>query len=321
MSLHVTDDEFIKVWNELGSPALVSKKLNITMRAIYSRRRNIELKHRVNLETTNPQGNRKTKAKKIHETPGQVRRGITLEKGTVIVFSDAHFWPDDTTTAFRALLHFIKVLKPQVIVNNGDAFDGGAISRYPRIGWDSKPTVKQELEACQFYLGEIEKITKSCELIWTLGNHDARFETLLANTASQFEGVQGFTLKDHFPRWQPCWSYWINEDVCIKHRFKGGKYAGYNNTLHGGTSIVTGHTHVLAVQPITDYNGTRYGVQTGTLAEPNNMQFVDYTEDNPKDWRSGFAVLSFDRGQLLMPELVQVFDEDEVVFRGKIIKV
>jgi hypothetical protein len=91
--------------------------------------------------------------------------------------------------------------------------------------------------------------------------------------------------------------------------------------LHGGTSIVTGHTHVLAVQPITDYNGTRYGVQTGTLAEPNNMQFADYTEDNPKDWRSGFAVLTWDRGKLLMPELVQVFGEDEVVFRGEIIKV
>lgn len=318
MSYYITDDEFIKVWNELGSPIKVSKQLKLSIRNVYSRRRNIETKHKIDLSTTDPQGN--GVIKKIHQTPGHVRRGIELDKGVVIVFSDAHFWPDDTTTAFRALIHFIKLLKPSVIVNNGDAFDGGAISRFPRIGWDSKPTVKQELEACQFYLGEIEDIAK-CPLIWTLGNHDARFETVLANNSSQFEGVKGFTLKDHFPRWQPCWSYWVNEDTVIKHRFKGGRSAGYANALNSGVNIITGHTHVLAVQPITNYNGTIWGVQTGTLAEPNNMQFADYTEDNPKDWRSGFAVLTFERGQLLMPELVQVFGENEVVFRGKIIKV
>ena len=323
MSYYITDDEFIKVWNELGSPIKVSEHLKLSIRNTYNRRRTIESKHRIELPTSNPQGNgglTHPTVKKIHQTPGHVRRGITLEKGVVIVFSDAHFWPDDTTTAFRALIHLIKELKPKVIVNNGDAFDGGAISRYPRIGFDSKPTVKQELEACQFYLGEIEDIAK-CPLIWTLGNHDARYENILANNASQFEGVQGFTLKDHFPRWQPCWSYWVNEDTVIKHRYKGGRTAGYANALNSGVNIITGHTHVLAVQPITNYNGTIWGVQTGTLAEPNNMQFADYTEDNPKDWRSGFAVLTFDRGQLLMPELVQVFGEDEVVFRGKIIKV
>jgi hypothetical protein len=318
MSYYITDDEFIKVWNELGSPIKVSEHLNLSIRNTYSRRRNIELKYKIDLSTTDPQRNQK--AKKIHQTPGNVRRGIELDKGVVIVFSDAHFWPDDTTTAFRALIHLIKELKPKVIVNNGDAFDGGAISRYPRIGFDSKPTVKQELEACQFYLGEIEDIAK-CPLIWTMGNHDARFENILANNASQFEGVKGFTLKEHFPRWQPCWSYWVNEDTIIKHRYKNGRTAGYANALNSGVNIITGHTHVLAVQPITNYNGTLWGVQTGTLAEPNNMQFADYTEDNPKDWRSGFAVLTFDRGQLLMPELVQVFGEDEVVFRGKIIKV
>jgi predicted phosphodiesterase len=318
MSYFISDDEFIKIWNELGSPVRVSERLKLNVRNVYERRRTIEIRHKISLPSSNPRS--PTGVRKIHQTPGNVRQGIELEKGVVIVFSDAHFWPDDTTTAFRALLHLIKELKPKVIVNNGDAFDGGAISRFPRIGWDKKPTVKDELEACKFYLGEIEDITK-CPLIWTMGNHDARFETILANNSSQFEGVQGFTLKDHFPRWQPCWSYWVNEDTVIKHRYKGGRTAGYANALNSGVNIITGHTHVLAVQPITNYNGTIWGVQTGTLAEPNNMQFADYTEDNPKDWRSGFAVLTFDRGQLLMPELVQVFGEDEVVFRGKIIKV
>ena len=204
---------------------------------------------------------------------------------------------------------------------NGDAFDGASISRHPRIGWDSKPTVKQELDAVTYHLGEMEKAsTFKSNLIWTLGNHDARFETFLAANAPQYEGVQGFTLKDFFPHWQPCWSFWVNDDTVIKHRWKGGFGAGRANTLNAGVNMVTGHTHNMAVQPLTDYKGTRYGVQTGMLSNPDGDQFVDYTEDGVKDWRSGFVMLTFDRGQLLMPELIQVWDEEkgEVQFRGKI---
>ncbi len=85
--------------------------------------------------------------------------------------------------------------------------------------------------------------------------------------------------------------------------------------------FITGHTHVLACQPITGYAKTIWGVQTGTLAEPNSLQFADYTEDSPKDWRSGFVMLSWDKGRMLMPEMIQVCGEDEVEFRGEILKV
>ena len=133
-------------------------------------------------------------------------------------------------------------------------------------------------------------------LVWihTLGNHDARFESYLSSHVPQFRGVDGFRLKDHIPLWRPCWSFWINDDTVIKHRHKGGAYAGYNNVKAAlGCHVVTGHTHILAVQPITGYQQTFYGIQTGTLANPKGNQFVDYTEDNPVDWRSGFVILTY----------------------------
>jgi len=246
---------------------------------------------------------------------------LTWKKGRVVVFSDAHFWPDDYTTAYKALLMIIKEFKPKVVVANGDIFDGSQNSRHPRIGWTHSPTVKEELEACQEFMGNIEKAAVGAKLAWTMGNHDARFETFLAAQAPQYEGVSGFTLKDHFPLWQPCWSFWVNEDTCIKHRWKGGFGAGRANALNAGVNMVTGHTHNLAVQPLTDYNGTRYGVQTGTLADPYSEQFLHYTEDGPKDWRSGFALLSWEKGKLLMPELIQVFDDEHIEFRGCLTKV
>lgn len=327
MTSKISNELFLATWAELQSPQKVADALGLEIRGVY-RRRNHLVSKGYELVTNTATAVRYDKQivqakiqKRLEATRHSVRRGTVLEKGRVLVFSDAHFYPDDETTAFRALLECIKEFKPEIIVCNGDAFDGASISRHPRIGWDSKPNVQQELEAVTYHLGEIEKAsTFKSNLIWTLGNHDSRWETYLAANAPQYEGIKGYSLKDHFPLWQSCWSYWINDNTVIKHKWKGSFGAGRANTLNAGTNFITGHTHVLAVQPLTDYNGTRYGVQTGCLANPDGDQFSDYTEDNPKDWRSGFAMLTFDRGQLLMPELIQVWDEEkgEVQFRGKI---
>lgn len=324
-----TEAQFIALWKQLGSPQAVANALGINIRSVYNRRNIIEKKG-IDLKTINVSGRKvafdrdaiqKLLQERLEATRHSVRRGTTLEKGKILVFSDAHFYPDDETTAFRALIEMIKEHKPEIIVCNGDAIDGASISRHPRIGFDSKPTVKEEIEAVTYHLNEIEKASRfKKNLIWTIGNHDIRVESYLSAHAPQFEGVKGFSLKDHFPLWQFCYSYWVNDNTVIKHKWKSSFGAGRGNTLNSGKNIITGHTHNLAVQPFTDYNGTRYGVQTGMLASPDGDQFADYTEDNPKDWRSGFALLNFDRGQLLMPELVQVWDEvkGEVQFRGKI---
>lgn len=249
------------------------------------------------------------------------RKRITVTDGTVLVGSDAHYWPGIKSTAHRAFCKFAAELKPSAVVMNGDGFDGASISRFPRMGWDEKPTVMQELQACKESMGEIEEASRTKTLYWPLGNHDSRFETFLASRAPEFQGVDGFHLKDHFPLWIPCWSVWVNDNVCIKHRLKGGIHAPHNNTLQSGVSMVTGHLHALKVQPFSDYNGTRYGVDTGTLADVGGPQFIDYTEDGPLNWRSGFAVLTFWKGRLLWPELVHVLEEGKVEFRGQVTEV
>jgi hypothetical protein len=72
------------------------------------------------------------------------------------------------------------------------------------------------------------------------------------------------------------------------------------------------------VTPFDDYNGTRFGVDTGTLAEPTGAQFENYLELSPTNWRSGFAILTFHDGRLLWPELVHTWADGQVEFRGKI---
>jgi len=257
------------------------------------------------------------------------RKEIAVSDGSVIVFSDAHYWPGEPSVAHRALVHFCGLLSPRAVVCNGDAIDGSAISRHPPIGWESCPSVKEELEVCQKRLGEISNLNglpnrnnpNVCDKFWLLGNHDARFETRLAQVAPEFRDVHGIHLHDHFPDWQCGWSLWINDDVIVKHRYKGGAHANYNNTVYAGKSIITGHLHSAKVTPYTDYNGTRYGVDTGCLADIYHPAFQGYLEDNPRNWRSGFCILTFRNGSLLMPELVSVWDEETVQFRGELIKV
>jgi hypothetical protein len=261
--------------------------------------------------------------KKAAEVRARVkgREEVKLENGIVLVASDMHYWPGEPSTAHRAFVRFCKTLRPSIVVMNGDVLDASSISRHPPIGWNHIPSVKEELEVCQKRLGEIVKVAGNAQKFWPLGNHDARFETRLAQVAPEFKDVHGISLRDHFGEWIGCWSLHINNNTVIKHRYKGGCHAPFNNTMASGRSIITGHLHSQKVTPYTDYSGTRYGVDTGCLADPSHDAFQDYTEDNSKDWRSGFCVLTYRNGLLLYPELVTVWDANRVQFRGELIEV
>ena len=293
-----------------------AKRLGISDRNAFRRRATLEAKLGKPIKT--PDRNRDRLLAEKHPQ----RIILDIPNGIVLVGSDGHYWPGEASVAHRAFVAFTKKLKPAAVIANGDCFDGASISRYPPIGWASQPTVQQEIEACQDRLDEIAKaIPKGCRLIWSLGNHDARFETRIAQVAPEFAKVAGTSLRDHFPLWEPCWSTWINDNTVIKHRFKGGMHAPQNNTLWAGMHMVTGHLHSAKVQPITDYKGTRFGVDTGCLADTFGEPFRDYTEDNPRNWRSGFAVLTYRDRQLMWPELVVAVDETRVQFRGELIEV
>jgi hypothetical protein len=317
-----TDVEFIKLWGELQSAAKIAEHLNIAIRAVYQRRRWIEETYKIKLGSADHRGAKYDSTRQKSYSPlKQIELGI--EDGVVLVFSDAHFIPNQRSTAFKGLLWAIQEFKPKAVICNGDAFDGASISRHDASD-QPQTSVIQELKACQAMLGEIEETAKAerhnVKLIFTYGNHDARFATRLANNAPQFKDVQGFKLPDHIPDWEFCWACWPTDEVIVKHRYKGGIHATHNNTVTAGVSIVTGHLHSLKVTPFSDYNGNRYGVDTGTLAETDGPQFT-YGELNPSNHRSGFAVLTFFNGQLLWPELVHKFDENMVEFRGEVIDV
>jgi UDP-2,3-diacylglucosamine pyrophosphatase LpxH len=311
----VDDATFIRLFRTFGA-AGVQKQIGGNLRSIYARRRNVEKNNGTQIKSPNHNGQPVTDIEYPH------RAEFAIQNGVVLVGSDAHIWPGQSSPALRGFRFFAKELKPKIIVLNGDVLDFPQISRHDPIGWEGWPSVKAELEAAQEELHELALAApRGCEKVWTLGNHDARFESRLANAAPEFARVQGVHLRDHFPVWRPAWAAWVNNEVVIKHRFKGGVHATHNNAVGSGKTMVTGHLHSAKVTPYTDYNGTRYGVDTGCLADPDAKAFINYTEDNPKNWRAAFGVLTFKGGKLLPPELAQVWDAKTITFRGDLIRV
>lgn len=311
----LSDEDFLREIERLG-PAAMGRKHGISVRGIFGRRANLEKQLGRQIVVPEPEGGHTTRVGAAH--PG--RLDTRIGTGVALIGSDCHYWNTAPSTAHRAFVKFCKDLAPKVVVLNGDVLDGASISRHPPINWEERPSLIQEIEACQERTGEIERAAGKAEKYWSLGNHDGRFETRLATVAPEYARIHGVHLKDHFNFWEPCWSIWINDVVVVKHRFKGGIHATHNNTLWAGKSTVTGHLHSLKVTPLTDYNGTRFGVDSGTMADPWGPQF-EYMEDNPRNWRAGFIVLTFRDGRLMWPEVCHVIGEDAVEFRGEIVKV
>jgi hypothetical protein len=297
-----SDEEFIHYFETLGA-LKTADRLKINVRRILTRRRRIEKRYGISLKTPQKSDNQ--------PLPFSIEP-LTVQ-GTVVIFSDAHFWPNVYTDAFWILLKVIRDIKPSVIINNGDAFDGAKVSRHNRIGWDKRPDVHEELTAVKTCLSMIEETEAS--LYWNWGNHDLRYDTYLSSHAPLVEGVHKTSLKDHFPKWTFQWGLMLNGNCVVKHRYKGGAGAGRNNTLHAGMSMVTGHDHHLQVTRFSDYRGSRYGVQDGTLAPVNGPQF-DYCEGNPVDWQAGFVAGYFD-GEEHWFEAVEV-KNGKAMFGGRV---
>lgn len=309
----ITDDELIAAFKRIGSPRGVADYLGLTERQVYARRKQLA---NDGLELASFASDRATTFHPKTVIPND-RRIITtgIDSGVIVVGSDAHYWPGEVTVAHKAFVEVIKSLKPKTIVMNGDVFDGARISRHDPLFGADNPTVKQEIEACQDRLHEISMASKNSTKLWLYGNHDIRLWKYINNQAFELHGVKGTDLWEHFPGWNHGWRLDVNDSVVIKHRFNNGIHAAYNNTLRAGKTMVTGHLHRLCVTPWGDYNGRRWGVDTGCLADPTGDQFR-YMEEAPTSGASGFAVLTFKNGMLLPPELCEVIN-GVAYFRGQ----
>lgn len=229
----------------------------------------------------------------------------------VLVGGDLHIWPGEVPLMWKAFCSVAHQLRPTAIVLNGDMIDGARVSRHGALLGARAPKIDEEIDA----LHDALRMLPHAELqLWPVGNHDQRVNTYLANAASELDVYVG-RLEDRFPQWEFCYGATLC-DVEVRHRFRGGIHAGWNNALHAGISVITGHTHQLQITAVRNRNGSHWGVEAGMLGDPRSRAF-EYHEGAPSRAHEGFVVLTFDEdGKLMPPEFCEMV-RGRPVFRGK----
>lgn len=310
-------DEFVALlYEEGGSAYRLAKRIGVAHTIVAQRRKFIEEQIGVEL----PRGRPEVWKSQAHRR----RIDINVDDATLLVGSDLHAWPEEYGVAMAAFIDLNRRLKPEFVIMNGDGLDGAKISRHSRIGWDKRPSVKEELDALSDYFDQVRKANPNAKYFYTYGNHSMRFETYLASNAPEVEGLKGTTLAEYLPGWELCMAILFNKNVLVKHRHKSGVHNAWNNVRDAGIHIITGHTHRQVARPWSNMSGTWYGVDLGMMARVEGPQF-DYTEcgnSGLSDWRSGFGVFTIKDGNMRPPELAEVTNEEagEIYFRGKTLK-
>ena len=228
-----------------------------------------------------------------------------------IIGSDLHVWSGEPPVIFKAFIAVAKKLKVDGIILNGDIIDGARISRHGIPLRSKSPKISHEIETAKKWLKLLPYTKYKC---WTMGNHDIRLDNYIAQNASELDDYI-VSLQEHFRDWEMAYAFELNENTEVRHRFRSGIHAAWNNALHGGINMLTGHTHQLAVTAQRDRRGSRYGIETGMLTDPDGPQF-EYTEGAPNRAQQGFVVISFDDTGALMPPETCEMVRGRPIFRG-----
>jgi hypothetical protein len=312
--VNLTQEQFVQAWHTAGgSPQTMAEQTGMSVRRIYERR--LTLQKRGVFLTTNPRAGN-TSAPYSSPAKFERRRLFEIRDGVVVVFSDAHYLPDHSTVAHDALEAVVREVKPQLVVANGDLVDGDTISRYdPTRGHHKRFTVREELDCVKLHLDSLRRVTGKARLAWVLGNHDVRLSRHIAVKSPELLDMPMTRLEDWFPAWPLSWTVEINSGTAgmtvIRHRNQAGML--HLQATKAGCHYVHGHLHRLNVHTVATFNGFRYSVDTGSLADPDSEGF-DYAEGNAPHCQ-GFAVLTYKDGKLLQPELCYVQD-GQAWFRG-----
>lgn len=304
-----TEDEFIALWKEKGSPAALAQHLGVAVRNVLARRRAIEARRGITLEVAG-----RMESARVHPDCEQV---FYDHPYSVVFFADAHIWPE-FTPAFYVLCEFLEYVEPDVVVDLGDFFDGARVSRHPKAARQPTPTLREELDACIEASGLIVDASREAEHLRIPGNHGERMANYIAVNASEFDGLPGTAIEDYFSAWRWAHSFLFNDTLFAIHTYKGGHHAGHNNALWTGRSTISGHDHRLACYNLDDLNGRRYGIHAGTLADIYGPQFA-YMGHRPRQWASGFVYMEI-VGSRIYPELIHVEEDGSARWRGKVLR-
>jgi len=214
---------------------------------------------------------------------------------TVVLLPDIHY-PEHSKSSIELVKIFIKDVKPDIIIYQGDNLDMSVISH-----WNKEKTRKIELKRLKAdydgfakeILDPIEKLTKKdTQFVWLNGNHEDWAEQYIDKNP-QLEGI-------------------IEPEICLNLKERKYKIVPYNK-IHkiGKLNIIHGYYHnkyhadkTLSVFEESICYGHMHSPQMQSKTKPVDSKDFhaayclpclsdlapDYMDSRPNAWINGFGV-------------------------------
>lgn len=239
-----------------------------------------------------------------------VKPSTSKSSESVVFLSDLHI-PYHDQEAVASALRFVKKVKPDRVVVNGDVADFFQLSRFNTKN-ERLDSLQEELDEANAFRIDLRKAAPNAVIDEVEGNHDSRIRTYVqTNSRSlaslrvlepehlfkskvlgiQYHGGEGFRLRKAFL---------VKHGTLIRQDAGASAKAEFHAA---GISGISGHTHRLAKYIRAGYVHREWSEQ-GCLCQLN----PDYVVGAP-NWVQGIAVGEFStKSESFTVELLQITD-------------
>lgn len=193
----------------------------------------------------------------------------------------------------RLVTDFIRDLKPDGIVLNGDIVDCYAISDFSK---DPENVKKWGLSREITEAGYLMTLFRDIPVKWWIGgNHEDRWRRVqwqhpnLKGMLKSFP--EAFHMNDYGFKWKPYGGTLMLGKLLVTHGSLVMKHSGWTARAEFdkyGSSVLHGHTHRLGVYYRTNARGVHGGYENGCLCRMH-PEYVQYP-----DWQQGFSIVHVD---------------------------
>jgi predicted phosphodiesterase len=233
---------------------------------------------------------------------------------TAVVMNDLQIPFQDNQVVYDLVLPFVRTLKPDVLLFNGDIADCYALSTHNKLRSDIRD-IEGEVKECSRLFTAFAPHAK--RRIMQGGNHEFRFDRILAarvpelGNAASFEAT--FRVREHGFEWVPYTGQSSNfqpgmtqlGSLTVTHGFLVRSHSAISAKAHFerlGASVMVGHTHRLGVYYKTNLSGVHGAWENGCLCLPN----PEYTLF--PDWQQGLSVVHYEEDGYFSVQQLPVID-------------
>lgn len=239
-------------------------------------------------------------------------------KKTWIISNDWQIPFHDEQIIDGLLLPFIKWLKPDGFIWNGDIVDCYELSEFSKNPL-LRDVLFSETETAQDYMGRIGKMRSIQDRIWIGGNHEDRLRRYMWQHAGRLKldpqttFEQLFQVREHSFVYLPYGAVVQLGKLDVTHGSVVRQHSGWSAKAafeKRGGSVLVGHTHRGGTYYRTNAKGTHGAFENFCMCRLD----PEYVQD--PDWQQGFSVVHVGRKGFYHVQSIPIINRS-VMFYGR----